>query len=448
MKHLCLLPLAALLFCSAQLPAARPSYAPPSVDSAEARAVQRLLDPRHRAGRATAELVGELVGVGPRSAPVLVAMLIGALPGTDWESSGLTLEDALGNSASDDVLLTEALRGLPPASVAHALADACAGDAPLDRRLVGLHLLAEAGQGREAVACWHAVASGIEEIHLRRAYVRAQLESALARCLARSASSFESLRKDARTWERRLLPSLLHACVLAERRQGVDVLFDLHDTDRELDLELLGLLPGLAANTVGALDELRVGWFAHFLGDEDPNVRSSAALALGKLCDPGSAERLIDALDDSDARVAQSALWALKHMSGVQLSGSREIWGNWIEEERSWSNEKRAQLVELLAAPEPERVVEGLRELSQHPFYRHASAAAIVAVLSRDDPLLLLAACSAAKELDSLATADALTALLDRPEEGVRNAARSALVALTGQDLPAEALAWQRVLGN
>lgn len=431
-----------------QAPSARRDYTPPTESAPETIAVRRVLDPRHRGGRANEDLLQELVGIGPRCAPVLVAILTGALPWTDWEDSGLTLEEAGTANSGDDHLLREALRRLPPPAVARAIEEACAGEVPFEQRLVGLHLLAEAGQGREAVACWHSIVTGVEEIHLHRAYVRAQLETALANCLTRSAAGFETLRGKVRSWERRLLPSIVHACVQAKRRQGVDVLFDLHAVDRELDLELLATLPGLAAETVGGLDDLRDGWIAGFLADPDADVRSRAALALGKLRDPGNANRLVDALADSEPSVVQSALWALKQLSGVQILSERADWQSWLDDERRWSNEDRPRSIEGLAAQDPARVVTALRELSQHPLYRHASAAAIAEVREREEPEVLCAACVALRELGTMAGFETLTALLDRPEQDVRDAARATLVALTGQDLPPEAEAWQRLLGS
>jgi hypothetical protein len=420
----------------------------PGADSPELHSLRRVLDPRRRSEHPQAQLVSEIVGLGPRVAPLLVGLLTGALPGTDWEESGLSLEEARAAQSDEDALLCEALRGLPKASVAHALSDTCGGTATIDRRLVGLHLLAEVGEGAEAVGCWRELGSGIEEIHLRRAYVRAQLESALARCLERSAASFEPLRRGLRDWEARLYPAIVQACADAGRRPGVEVLSSLRGISRELDLELVRELPKLAAATRGGLDELELSWLRGFLDDADPVVRSDALLGLGRACDPCAPARLVDALADSDERVAQAALWSLKQVSGVRLSGNREIWQGWLEGESRWYDSGRAQQLQALESKDPALVVAALQELTRHPLFRHENARAVSVLCASENADVLRAACAALRAFDSMAGADALLTLLGHEDEALRALAHKTLQALTGQTLAPQPELWQALLAG
>ncbi len=423
------------------------AQAPPA-DSGDVREVRRLLDPRQRSLRSSSELVRDLVACGPRVAPVLVGMLTGALPGADWEESGLTLEESRAAQSDEDALLREALRGLPAAPVARALSQACGGEAALDRRLVGLHLLADVGEGADAVACWHELCRGIDEIHFKRAYVRAQLETALARCLERSPGGFEPLARAARKWDAKLLPAVVHACTQAGRREGVELLSGLRGGGRELDLELLANLPALAQATTGSLDEAQLAWLRGFLGDADPGVRTTAVLALGRVCDPGCAAALIETLGDEDERVGQAALWSLESISHQQLSGSRTGWESWLGSEERWSVGARARCLRALESESAASVVEALQELCTHPLFRHESALSITALLEREEPEVLRAACAALQQLDSMAAAVPLAAVLARPEADVRQAAHAALVAISGRTLPPELSVWQLLLGG
>jgi len=422
----------------------------PEVDSPDLRSLRRLLEPQRRSEHPQAQLVREIVGLGPRVAPLLVGLLTGALHATDWEQSGLSLEEARAAQSDEDALLCEALRGLPKASVAHALSDACGGTATIDRRLVGLHLLAEVGEGADAVACWRELSRGIEEIHLSRAYVRAQLESALARCLERSAAGFEPLRRGLRDWEARLYPAIVQACADAGRRPGVEVLSRLRGISRELDLVLVSELPKLAAATRGGLDELELSWLRGFLDDEDPVVRSNALLGLGRACDPSAAVRFVDALADSDERVAQAALWSLKQVSGVRLSGSREIWLDWLEGESRWYESERPQQVQALESKDPAVPVAALQELTRHPLYRHENARAVSALCASAgaDADVLRAACAALRAFHSMAGADALLVLLGHEDETLRALAHKALQELSGQTLAPEFELWQALLAS
>jgi hypothetical protein len=419
----------------------------PALDPAEVRSVRHVLDPRLRRDRAAAAIVKELAGLGPRAAPVFIAMLTGALPATDWEESGLSLEEARACEGGEAALLVEALRALPSAAVARSLTEACAGDSPLDQRLVGLHLVAEVGEGAPAVACWREIGKGIEEIHLRRAYVRAQLESALARCLERSAAAFEPFARGLRDWDAKLYPAIMHACTQANRRQGVEVLAALRGNGRELDLELLDNLSLLAAATRGGLSELELSWVRGFLGDPDPGVRTRALLALGRVCDPASASALVDALGDADEGVAQAALWSLRHVSGLSLGGEAEGWRSWMRAEGRWGDAERARCFQALDSKDPAPAVEALSELARHPLYRHESAAAISGSCERAEPAVQRAACAALQQLDSMVAADALAGLLAAEDEDVRAAAHRALVAISGQKLAPQPELWQAFLG-
>jgi HEAT repeat protein len=84
---------------------------------------------------------------------------------------------------------------------------------------------------------------------------------------------------------------------------------------------LLGLLEQASAprattiRALGRLHDLRaIEPVSEFLGDEDPDARRAAATALGEICDPRTASRLMKATSDPDHRVRDAALEALRKL--------------------------------------------------------------------------------------------------------------------------------------
>ena len=72
----------------------------------------------------------------------------------------------------------------------------------------------------------------------------------------------------------------------------------------------------------------------HLLQDKSPKVRRNAALALGRTGDPAGVEPLIQAVQDSDAEVANAAADALWVASGYKHRFGRDAaaWKDWWEE--------------------------------------------------------------------------------------------------------------------
>ncbi len=426
-------------------PAPRASYVPPAADSREVRAAQHLLEPRRRQGRAVEELARELGAIGPQAPAVLVAMLTGDLETTDWESAGLTLAQAGPSASSDREILLAALQLLPEARVARALSEACANDAPLERRLVGLNALGELRSGA-GVATWIELAQGIEPVHLERAFVRAQLDTALSACLAGSGVGFELLQQRLQRLDPALLPTIVRATAQSGHRQGVDLLFGLRGRERELDRGLLDSLSTLARATIGDVGAERSAWMQGFLAEEDARLRLAAVQALGRVRDPLAAPALIRALSDADPAVARSAQAALEALSG--LNGVREAgpWEAWLQREEQWAAGARTDALAALRDPDQARAVEAMGEIALHPLFRHESAQALGEALARSEPLVVTSACAVLLQLDSLAAADALVELLAAADPQLRDAAHGALQKLTGRKLPPEVELWRRAI--
>lgn len=417
-------------------------FVAPVPDARLLAAVQQALEPGRRRNRSPADLARALGALGSEVAPVLVAMLVGDEPTTDWEASGLTLAQAGPDASADRAVLLAALRLLPEARVARALGAACAGDAPLERRLVGLSALAELG-GASTVATWIELVQGIEAPALERDYVRARLDAALSHCLAGSSAGFELLRPRLSQLDEPRLRSVARATALAGRGCGVEFLWLLRGRSPALDREVVAALAALTPRTLGELGPQRCAWLRELLCGADARGREAAAAALGCVADADSAPQLLAALADPEAAVARSARGALEALAGNRGPREERAFETWLAGERAWEQEERPRLLEQLRAEDTARALEAASELARHPLFRHESSRAIAAELARTDADFVQGACAALVALRSAVAVDALVELLAVDDPGLQQYAQEALRALTGRRLPPDADAWR-----
>jgi hypothetical protein len=414
------------------------SYTLPSADSREVRSAQQLFDPRHLRGRVLEDAASDLAHLGNAVVPVCVAMLVGTLPTSNWEGgAGVEYGAVAAQNLREDVVLIEALRRFEPGLVAECVADACAGKAKLDVRLVGMRILSETGDA-QALDAWLEVAGGIEPMYLEGACVQGPLENALANLLRRDPAGFAALTKPSKKLPRPLLPLIVRATAASERVSGVALLLSWLGLEQALDLELLHSLPSLVEHTCGGLSEEQLSWIRPFLADDDWRVRRSAALALGLVGDARSYRELVALLDDPQRLVVQAANFALTHMSGKDLGQDSAPWLAWFEDETSWFQDSGARLIEELRSNDPATALEAARTLCQRPLFKHEIASAIAGLLTSSDPALVEGLCTALGTLGSMAGANGLLKVLDRPEEPPRRAAHAALVRLTGRKIAFE----------
>lgn len=105
---------------------------------------------------------------------------------------------------------------------------------------------------------------------------------------------------------------------------------------------LAGLLrEGTSRDRIAVLQGLAERRLAHeaeraseLLGDEDAEVRKNAIIYLGRIQHGASTEALIERLDDEDEGAADTALWALRQISGQGYGPDRGLWTLWLEKSR------------------------------------------------------------------------------------------------------------------
>ena len=424
-----------------------PTHVVQRADSKFGKAIHRILAPGNLRGRAQDDVVAELLRLGPDSVPALFAHFSGTMEGPfpDVTERPPADEDAVLPPVPDEeAILIATLRQHSAERVVSAVASATVL-ASVDVKLVGMRVLGQVG-GASAVDAWIDTMTTLEPIHLERLFVQTPTEGALARILETGDAAFELLAQRASAVEPRLLPSIVRALGASDRSSGIDVLLALLGHDANLDAVLLAELGRLAERTVGAPDESTLARIRPFTSHADWRVRREAISTLARVHAVDAHPVLVAALDDEERLIAETAAWALRKLSGLDLGGDTAAWTSWFEREHEWWITAGAHAIEALGAEDRKQVLAAVGELQSRRLYRHEAARAIAPLLERDDPELAVAIASALGGLGSRTAREALVRALESRHESVRMAAWGALKLITRRDLPLEPHAWADVV--
>lgn len=426
-------------------PSRWPSFVPQRTDSRFGRAIYKLLDPNKLRGRVHEELVDAVVALGPDAVPTLFAYLAGTMEGPEPEFTPApeipeNLEISLPDAPREDIVVIDALKRFPRARVVPQITSAML-HANVDVKLVGMRILGDIGDA-QAVDSWLDVMSDVPELHLQRAYVQAPSEAALASILQRDRNAFNSLTLRIKTVPPRIVPAIVRAIGGSGCARGVDVLLGLLGRDEALDLVVLAQAARLGEDTLGTLPDEQLNWLRPFLGDDDWRVRREAVAALGRLQDYSSYAQMVALLDDEQRLIAQTAAWSLRRMSGQDFGDDSAAWRSWFESELAWFQSEGARWTQGLEDEDTTRVVDATRELLQHPLFKHDVAQSLLPLLGHENPAIGTSVATALGQIGSRTAIPALVATLTADDEALRTAAWTALVALTGRQLPLDPAAW------
>ena len=275
---------------------------------------------------------------------------------------------------------------------------------------------------------------------------RAAFREALAGILGREARAYSELREYLRGDRLELLPSAILAMGDAGDARGLpllDEILTLHAHHGQLvasQVSLIGRSPSpevnrrLAAGLRWVLDPARI------------ESARAAVLALGVLRDHEALPALIGFLEVEHAGLRDNALWALRSMTGLPYAADARLWRLWHARELDWFTREHANLEARLASGNPAIVASALRAVGERLTRRDVLARDVLVVLESPRPELRSLACSTLATLDEPLAVPALLDLLDDEDPGCIQAAREALVALTGESLPPDRDAWVAVL--
>lgn len=225
-----------------------------------------------------------------------------------------------------------------------------------------------------------------------------------------------------------------------------DVLGKLLGEDERFASMILSQIGRIANQNRPLGASLAGGHIRRLLESPTPRVRREAALALGKLQDTDSFEAIIEALDDSDARVAANAHWSLTAISSRNFRPEKRHWAAWYNAELTWWRGRGLQLLGDLQSQQPGSIASALNELSQHRLFRHAIAEELRGLIGARRNEIARLACTALVTLRSSVALPELVQALEHPDPRIREAAQRALRETTGLSLGPDGTCWQKAL--
>ena len=273
-----------------------------------------------------------------------------------------------------------------------------------------------------------------------------------------SATTTGILRRDPRAWARitdvvqksdpRCARSLLEGLARTKDPRVLGVLYDVARRKETLASVCVPLAAQCGPSSDPSLEQDFLAWVEEQLKDASPAYARALLQTLGARDDGEHAQAMADRLQAKDESVRAAALWALKQVSGLGLPGDPVGWNAWLREEQAWHQRVRPRLKEDLASKDVDRVVVALRSYSERRTRRGDLAAEVAPVLKSPRPELRRIACEVLGKLGSSAANPALLAALEDPDTSVAEAARKALSAIRGVEIPRDRALARSMLGS
>lgn len=180
---------------------------------------------------------------------------------------------------------------------------------------------------------------------------------------------------------------------------------------------------------------------------ERPEACRAILLALGELRDYEAVPMLIELLESIDPGVAGNAHWALRRITDLRFPAEPQRWRGWHESELAWFAREEDSVLRALHVGSPSAAAAAAREIGERRLWREELAQELVTALGRPQPALRSPICRAIERLGVDNVTAGLVELLDSDPESAE-AALHALVALTGRELPADAMTWRLALAG
>lgn len=179
-----------------------------------------------------------------------------------------------------------------------------------------------------------------------------------------------------------------------------------------------------------------------------PEACRALLMALGELRDSESVPILIEFLSSPDAGLSGNALWALRRITDLNFPGLPERWSAWYESELEWFVREQDFVLRDLHSGSPSAAAAAARTISERRLWREELALELLTALRRPHSTLRAPICRALERLGVDSVAPELVDLLDDEDPASVQAALRTLTALTGRDLPADAMTWRLALAG
>ncbi len=277
---------------------------------------------------------------------------------------------------------------------------------------------------------------------------RDAVREACAGILRRDPRAWTALPRHVRSFDDALARPVLSAVGAEREPRALDTLFEAVRAHPALKPQAVALVVKTGRSLDAELDEQFVLWMRAELSAARPEYARTLLQAIGVLDEGDAVPDLIEQLSAADAGVRDSAVWALRRLSGHGFPAEPGAWQVWYDAEQLWHSVERPRLRELLLSPDDVRVTEALRAYSQQRTHRADLAADVAELLGSHRAVLRGLACGVLQDLGATTSLPALTAALDDPEDHVAQAAWQALRSITGLDLSRDPEQARAVLGR
>lgn len=434
---------------SSELAPARPTrrQAPPATvpgsrvgDSA----VALLRASRAKDGPSTDEVVARLHGLGAAALEPLLDLLIARRIPPLVEGERLQTLSV----PQRDMILATLARWSPRSSLTKIEARLSTENSPAVR-LAAIYVYSAVGEARDLARIGQ-LALGSEPDAAQPAELSEDLASAVrtahAAILRRDPSGFRWLRAEIDRAPACMQVPVLFAVGDTRDPCGIDVLARVLAFHPQLadmvvaQARLLGRSCDAEANRALA-QEVRP-----YLDNERVELACAAIRSLGELGDDDLAPRLVQLLESDRPAIADSAHWALRRLSRLELPKQAGPWKAWLRSEQDWwANDSERLIVGLTRGSRATRV-QSVAALGSRTWRRTELALEVAAALADKDPLVREQACSALGQLGSPVVSEALINALEDETAKVRVAARAALAAIHSRALPEDPAACREAL--
>jgi hypothetical protein len=276
----------------------------------------------------------------------------------------------------------------------------------------------------------------------------AALRRAAAAIVVRDERSFEQLVALRRLTPVELLPALIKAVGDARDGRGLRFLSDVAYWHEDLVADVLAQVRRVGPSGDADLDDAMRVRIRPYLDPESPSLCRAAIPALVALSDSDSLGPLIELLEHESRGLRQDAHWALRQLTGLELSASPETWGRWYQAEQAWLIRERPRTFQRLRSNEAGVAAAALREVLEHPLARQELCEALPDLLRNRVPAIRAMACEWLADLEVASAVPKLVWALDDRDRDVSRAAWQALRHLTALDLPLESDVWREELGE
>jgi HEAT repeat protein len=392
--------------------------------------------------RTEQEVLERLVGLGGDAIPELFALCAGESVSRLFEE-GEVLDETTWfvDPSSFDGLFLRALGAQPPSTVVEHVGRRLREGSSHELRLSAVRVLGALGSA-EGLALIDDLVKELGPLALRYRSVRGPLEVALRRIVDRDPAALLVVESNLEDEPTEFVDIVVEAVSTIRREHTLRVLEKALGRGPDLDARVLTVIAELHATAPWIFHDEAPPIVRPFLSAGDWRLRKAAAVSVARMRDLESFSRVVLLLEDEHASVQHAALRALSEIAGTSRFESPRDWLRWHDEQIAWWARNLDELRADLESDAPQVVMRAVRALVDRPLFRDEASVTLAAHLHRPEPGLVITICRALADLGSSRVVPDLLEPLQATNPAIRDAARSALGAITGQDLPAEHQCW------